>query len=262
MILLPLGFEGEGDDTTQGGSAADKTYTQAEFDHHMGGIRKKYEGQLETLKKTQEQLAEQLKTVKDQPGLAEEEREALQLQIESLEASYLTKQQRAEQEAVKKEKALQTEIEAVTNERSLWKNSYETEIIRNQIYRESSKEPRAHDPEQMARILGPDISWKDIENESGDGTRHEPRVSFADTDKEGKPVTLELTIEQAMARMRELPNRYGNLFDAGNYKAGEGGSPSNSRAADGQQLTPEVLKDNPKLLRKLMKENPKQFGLV
>lgn len=255
-LTLPLGFEG--DDTVQGSGSNDKTYSQEEFDKHMAGMRRKYEEREAAHKKTQEQLAEQLKAAKEQPGLADDEREDMQKQIEALEQQYLTKQQKAEREATKKEKSLQEQIDSLTSDNSRWQSNYKNEVERNLIFL-ASKAHDAEDPEQMSRILGPDIEWKEIDSENGDGTTFEPRVKFSDHDKEGKPVQVEFTIDEAMARMKELPNRYGNLFK-GQQKAGLGGGP-NEGVAGGQQLTPEVLSKRPELLRKLMKEQPKKFGL-
>jgi hypothetical protein len=244
LFYFPIGFEGDEGTKGEDGTAATKTYTQEEFDKHMGGLRKKHEA-------TQKQLADQLKAAREQPGLADEEREALQKQIEGLEATYMTKQQLAEKAAQKKETALQDQIKELTDKGSQWKNNFESEVVRNQIYLESNKH-EAHDPEAMSRMLGPDITWKEIEGDNG--TTYEPRVAFADVDKEGKPVTLELTIGQAMARMKELPDRFGFLFK-GQQKAGIGGI-ANTGTAGGQQLTQAMLAKNPALLRKIMKEQP------
>jgi ribosomal protein L11 methylase PrmA len=245
MFYLPIGFDGD--------ETEPKTYTQEEFDRHMGGIRKKYETTIGSLKSAQEQLADQLKAAQSAPGLADEERQALQAQIESLESQYMTKQQLAEKAALQKEKTLQDQIAGLTESSTQWKTNYQNEVTRNQIYLESSKH-EAHDPETMSRMLGPDITWKEVEREDGNGTSFEPRVSFTDTDKDGKPVILELTVGQAMARMKELPERFGHLFK-GELKAGIGGV-ANTGTAGGQQITQKMLSRDPALLRKIMKEQP------
>lgn len=259
MFWLPTGFDGEEGGTAGTGGEATKTYSQEEFDRHMGGLRKKYESQVSQLKTAQEQLAEQLRAAQQNPGLSDEEREAYAARIDALEQSYLSKQQLSERNAVKKEKELQSLIENLQAENGRWRGSYQDEVVRNQIYLDTSRLDGV-DPEQFARILGPDISWKEIPLEDGNGTSYEPRVKFADTDKEGKPVTVELTIRQAMERMKEL-DRYSNLYKSG-VKSGVGGGPNSGGAAGGQQITQTMLSRNPELLRKILKENPRALDKI
>jgi len=50
-----------------------------------------------------------------------------------------------------------------------------------------------------------------------------PKVKFPDTDKDGKSVILDLTVTEAVKRMKELTDQYGNLFK-GTAAGGIGGS--------------------------------------
>ncbi len=63
-----------------------------------------------------------------------------------------------------------------------------------------------------------------------------PKVKFNDTDAEGKPITLDLTAKEAVKRMKELPERFGNLFKS-NLSGGLGGSQSvGNKPLDGERL--------------------------
>jgi len=109
-------------------------------------------------------------------------------------------------------------------------------------------------PRQIVSILGNTTRLTEVLGEDGKPTgRYAPVVTFNDQDKEGKPVTLELSPGDAIKRMRELPE-YGNLFK-GTAKGGlgEGGGAAGSRG--GQPALESLMKD-PAAYAKWRKDNP------
>jgi hypothetical protein len=107
--------------------------------------------------------------------------------------------------------------------------------------------------EQIAAILTPKTKLVEKLDDGGRPTgTFEPRVKFADTDKNDKPIVLDITVPEAVKRMREL-DRYANLFEE-TKKSGIGGSGSYKSGK-----TPDVAKiaaNDPKEYRRLRKEKP------
>ena len=78
---------------------------------------------------------------------------------------------------------------------------------------------------------------------------YEPRVAFPDKDKDNKPLTLDLTVAEAVKRMKEL-EKYGNLFEGGK-KSGLGGTGSQTKGSNVD--ISEVAKKDPAKYRELRK---------
>ena len=75
------------------------------------------------------------------------------------------------------------------------------------------------------------------------------KVEFSDTDKEGKPVTLDLTIAEAVKRMSEM-DEYANLFKS----EGTGGVGGVNRGSSKPLDAKKIAATDPALYRKLRAE--------
>ncbi len=80
-------------------------------------------------------------------------------------------------------------------------------------------------------------------------------VDLEDEDSEGKPTKSTLTPVEAVARMKELPGRYGYLFKA-NVVSGVGGSNSTGGMSGKGDVDLKKLAQDPEQYRKMRKENP------
>jgi hypothetical protein len=88
-----------------------------------------------------------------------------------------------------------------------------------------------------------------------------PMIDFPDIDeKTGKEVISLRTPEQAVQRMKELPEHYGNLFRSNVVSGvGSGSATGGAQPGEGGRIDPTSL--TPEQYRRLRKENPEALGL-
>lgn len=254
-LATRLFYDGEeGAQDNEGGDAGQSSGGQdmipkSEMDKHLAGLRRKNDATVAELKnamKEQEATISKLKSVTTDPG----EVANLQEEIERLQSKYMTEAEIAERDRQKKETELSSQIERLTKERDDYSSRFRNEVETSQFVTESARY-EAFDPSHIASILKPDTEWKKVEREDGS---HDlaPRVNFRDKDKDGKPVTLEVTIGDAIKMMVERPDRFGHLFRS-TMKEGLSGS-KNSGA---NNVSDETLALDPAKYREARKNNPK-----
>lgn len=195
-----------------------KTFTQAEVDRFLAEDRRKSKAQTE-------KLIQELEQLKKNKGLSEQERTNLATRIEELQNQILTKEQLLEKERTKLQSEHRTELQREKEEKESWRSRYTDSTIERTIMDVAIK-AGAYAPEQIVALLqGTTKLVEDVDQEGNLLGTFTPRVKFRDIDAEGKSVTLDLTITEAVNRMKDLPERYGNLFKA-NVVGGLGGNGS------------------------------------
>lgn len=170
----------------------------------------------------QQQTIKQLETLQKAKGLSDKEKDGLASQIEDLKNSMLTKEQLAAKEREKlqnehREKLTEQQQKAEKN----WKLYEESTIKRSIVDAASTND--AYRASQIVEIL--EKKTQLVEDKDGDGRglgTFTPHVKFPDT-KDNKPIILDLTVEEAVKRMKDMPDEFGNLFKSG-VVGGLGGS--------------------------------------
>lgn len=226
-------FDGDNPETKPEGEVEDdpklleggdpkKSFTQEEVNAILAKDRKKYE------EKTKKTVAE-LENLKKSKSLTENEKSTLQAKIDELNQSLLTKEELAKKEQDKLVSKHKKELETTISERETWKERFTT----NEILRSISDEAHANqafNPSQIIAILKPLTALREVTDEAGAPIGvFEPRVKYPDKDKDGKKVTLDLSVSEAVKRMKETTDVYGNLFRetaAGGLGMGQGQKPS------------------------------------
>lgn len=219
------------------------TFTQEEFNRALAEDRKKHVAKFEKQKAETERQIKTLENLQKSKGLTEKEKQSLEQQLEALKNSQLTEKELAAKEQEKLRKQHTEVVQGLTTERDLWQGRFNKMGINNAIISEGAK-AEAFDNDALIAILGPHANM--VEDTDGDGKglgSFSPKVKFADTDKDGKPVTLELTVEQAIKRMKEMP-KYGYLFKS-TASGGLGGTPPAGKGGkiDPAKLTPEQYRE-------------------
>ena len=183
------------------------------------------------------------------------EREELQQRIDDLQAQYMTTEEKARQEAARKEKEYSQELKNAVEARDTWQKKHARLVIDTEIASAAIEHDAVHF-EQIAALLNPKAKLVEKLDEEGQPTgEFEPKVSFKDTDKDKKEIILELTIDEAVKRMRELP-KYANLF----HTAKKGGLGSSGSAGAGKKTDlARIAREDPKEYRRLRKERPDLF---
>lgn len=153
----------------------------------------------------------ELEMLKKSQTMSEKDRQQLQAKIDEMQNSLLTKEQLAQKERERLENQHKQSVQSITTERDIWQTRFQKSTINTAIVSEASR-AEAFDPEGLISLLGPNTRLVEELDSDGKGTDvFTPKVKFTDTDAEGKPVPLDLTVPEAIKRMKEIP-RYGYLF--------------------------------------------------
>jgi hypothetical protein len=203
---------GEGDSTgtsKEGESKAvgTRTFTQDEVNKMMATDRRKNEERLRS-------TINELETIKKSKNLTEQEQQSLTKRIEELNEQMLTKEQLAQKDRDKLEKDYKSRVDELSQDRDGWKTRFEQALVVNAIQK-ASEEHGAFDTEQIIALIqsrNPRVVQETDENGAVKNV-FTPRVKIQDTDKQGKDVTLDLTISEAVKRMKDQPGNF-NLFKA------------------------------------------------
>jgi len=218
-----------------GGDPKTLTFTQDQLNKMMADNRRK-------LAQQNQQLVSELETLKEQSNLTTQQKEELEGRINQLQEQFMTKEEIAKKEQAKLVKLTEEEKAKLKNEAESWRNRYSTATVQRSLT-DAAVEGKAVSPEQLVAILGTVTSLQPVIGEDGKPTGdYAPIVKFNDVDSNGKPIVLDLTPQQTVKRMKELPQRFGNLFqsDATGGLGGHSGS-----GAGGSGISPSVtaLKD-------------------
>jgi hypothetical protein len=165
----------------------------------------------ERLKKTkieQDKLVQQLETLKSTKNLSDEEKTNLQKRIDDMQSTLFTKEEIAAKEKKELETRLSKDIEKANNEAKSWRERYTRETVERALL-DAAVEHKAVKPKQMVDLL---INSTRLVEDTGNPGNFIAQTKFTGKDKDGKPVTLDLPVKEAMKQMRETTDEYGNLF--------------------------------------------------
>lgn len=163
------------------------------------------------LKKTkveQDKLVLQLDQLRKTKNLTDDEKVALQQRIDDMQSTLFTKEEIAAKEKKEIETRLTKEVEKVQSDAKIWRERFTTETI-NRALLDSAVEHKAVRPAQIVDLLA--NRTRLVERADAPGT-FIPQVKLNGKDKDGKPVTLDLPVGEAIKQMKEMVEEYGNLF--------------------------------------------------
>jgi hypothetical protein len=188
-------------------------------------INKKMAEERRKLQVQNEKTIKELEKLKQAQGITQKQRDDLQTRIDELQAQFMSKEELLRKEKEKLAKEHKTIVEQLSFDRDSWKNRYHTSTI-NRALQDSAIRHEAFNPEQIMAILEKQTRLVEESDEEGKPTGSlVPRVKLNDVDGEGKPITLDLTVDQAVKRMKDTPDKFGNLFKSG-VAGGIGGTGS------------------------------------
>jgi flagellar biosynthesis GTPase FlhF len=179
----------------------------------------------EKFKKEREKLAKQLEDHKNTARLTQEQKDALEGQIEELRSANLTVEERARHQLTKAQKDADEKLNAEAAKAKNWESRYQDLKIGYEIATSATThEVLPNSVVMVEALLRPRTRLVQDQDEEGHPVDHwTAKVKFDDVDKDGKPVQLDLKLDDAIKRMKELPDRFGNLF-AGQKVGGVGGN--------------------------------------
>lgn len=187
-----------------------KTFTQEDVNRFLADEKRKAQ-------KANERTIKELETLKKNSALTEEEKGRLEDRVETLRNEFLSKEELAKKEAAKERNKTKQELETKEKESNKWKGLYEETVTQTGLLTAASSDPDIFNPQQIVDLLQPRTRLvEELDSESGNPTgRYTPKVRFAGKDKDGKDIVLELAPTEAVKQMKEMPDKYGNLFKNG-----------------------------------------------
>lgn len=183
-----------------------KTFTQEEVNAFLAKEKKATQAKLE-------QTTKQLSELQKNQSLTQAERDEIAANLERLQNESLTKEELAAKELKKLKDQFEINSKTLAEERDLWKNQYSNTTITNSLTTAAVK-AEAISTEQINRLLQTSSKVVPVLGDDGKAKPNQFKVVvvWPDVDKSGNPITLELSPEEVLKRMKEDVANYGNLF--------------------------------------------------
>lgn len=236
-------YEGDpaGDPPADDQQQEEKKFTQADLNKVLAEDKRKHQAQLAKIEKQYQDL---LKSTQ----LTSEQRVQLEESLENVQKQLRTKEEQAKLEKKALENQYQTQLNELQTKYTTLSRTYEDTLISREISDAASGED-AFNPNQVVALLRPLTKLVD----------GKPMIDFPDKSADtGEALVKQMTPKEAIKRMKELPESWGNLFKS-NIVSGIGGSSSTGGTTGGGKV--DVRKLTPEQYMKLRKENPSALGL-
>jgi hypothetical protein len=212
-----------------------RLFTQDHMNTEIGLARKKAAEANKT-------LIEQLEELKAKASTSESMKEELQQQIENLQQANLSKEEQMVRQIKQLEENVKKTQETLTTERDRYSKLWKDERISNEL-RYASDEHKAFSFEQIHSLLYSRTDLKPVIDDAGKPTgQHQVVVTLDVPDKDGNIEVKQLTPSTALKVMKELPQRYGNLFVSTEAGGLGGGNASSGNIVASKTPPPEALK--------------------
>ena len=203
--------------------------------------------------RTQKAL-EELEALKGKADLSSKDRSDLENRIEILNNEMLTKEELSKKDKDKILKQHEKSIMDISTERDTWRQRFTQSTIQRTIT-DAAAANEAFVPAQIVALLQPKTRLIEALDSEGKPTGNLiPKVEFEDSDKDGKPIILDITVPEAVKRMKEQ-EIHGNLFKG----AGTGGVGGTNHGKGGNVDLKTIAKD-PAEYRRLRKEGKLPFN--
>ncbi len=213
-------------------------FNQTQLNKLLAEEKRKAQKQIET-------SVSQLEALKKSKSLSDKERTDLQARIEEMNNSLLTKDQLAAKERERLQNEHKKTAETLSAERDSWRQRFTEQTITRSILDEAVN-AEAYKPQQVVALLKGDTRLVEVLDGEGNPTgEYHAKVKMVDADKDGKPQTLDLTVQEALKLMKSRADDYGNLFKSG-VSGGLGGTTKSGKQADPSTMTPEQYREHRK----------------
>jgi hypothetical protein len=216
------GGDGGGAGGGQGGGAA-KTFTEDQ-------VNKIVQDRLARAQKDTEGLSSRVEDLTNKVSMSQQEKDEIAAQLEEANNRYKTAEQIAAEKAEKAQTAHAEALRVANDQTAHYKGLYETNVI-DQAITGAMGEFEAMPGPALPAILSPMTVVKETVDTEGKPTgKFAPVVSYPDVDDDKNPVTLDLSVRDAVKRMSE-DEQYGNLFKGKGTGGVGGGNAGGGRAA-------------------------------
>jgi len=238
-----------------GGHGTVKSFTQDEVNAIMAKEKRQYQATLTTLE------ASHRETLANNQNLTAKERTALEESLAAIQGQLMTKEEQAKRDKKELEDRLQNQISEARTQASTWEQRYKTESI-DRALQDAAVSAEAFQPGQIVTLLKPVTKLvEDVDPRTGKSSgRFIAMVEFDDVDADGQPTIAVMTPKDAVKRMKQLPETYGNLFKSG-VVSGIGANSATGVTPGSGKLDLRKLAQDPAAYRKMRSEDPGRIGL-
>lgn len=222
---------------------------QKEFNEALARDRRRHQAALSAAET-------QMQSLLQGKNLSEAERTKTEEALATAQMTLRTKEENALREKQKLEETHGKTLKEVSEKATQWETRYK-ESTRDRALLDAAISGDAFNASTLVTILKP---MTKLVEENGE---LKTVVHFPDTDPVTKEPSMTLrTPAEAVARMRELPEIYGNLFKS-NVVSGIGSNSATGGLTPGRdgKVDLEKLAKDPVQFRKVLKENPELLGL-
>ena len=206
---VPTNPDGTGDKTGETSGTKSKKISQEKMNALLAEEKRKHQQVIN-------KQVKELEKLQRSTNLNEQAKSELQGRIEELQNTLLTKEELAAKDTKRLQEEAKKERETLSGERDTWKNRFMQSTTHRALLDEALKAD-AFNPNTVVALLAPNTRLTEVLDAQGNPIPDNfiPKIKFQDLDKDGKPVTLDLTVPEALKRMRDQPDLYGNLFKSG-----------------------------------------------
>jgi hypothetical protein len=238
-----------------GGAAggAKTTFTQEDVNRFMAEDRRKHQTALA-------QMETKLQEALNDKSMTEATRKALEENLNAIQGQLRTKEQQLAHEKKQMEEVHNNETTELKKKAGFWENMYRESTVERAL-QDAAVKGDAFNAEQIVVLLRPMTKLLEVVDEKTGKTtgKYKPMVEMSDVDpKTGEPVQMVRTPEEAVKRMKELPETYGNLFKSG-VVSGIGAGVATGGAPGGGRI--DVRKLTSQQYREIRAKNPELLGL-
>lgn len=191
--------------------AAKKTFTQEELDKI---VKDRISREQNAHREKQTELLNRLASLEKSAQLTDEERSALQQRIEELRSENLSSEEKATREIKRLQEELEKSRTALSKDVEGWQRRYFDFRIDNELMDAALKND-ARTPAQLVALLKPQTTVKEAVDDQGRPTgRYEVRTVITEYKEDGTPFQVERRPHEAVARLAEMPEVWGNQFNS------------------------------------------------
>jgi hypothetical protein len=231
-------------------------FTQEDLNRFLAEDRRKHQIQLQ---KMESQLNELAKS----KSLTEQERQTLKENLDAIAGQLRTKEQQLTLEKRQLEEQYQAKVEESAKKAQVWEALFRDSTIERSL-QDAAVKHEAFNPAQVVTQLRPWTRVIEVMDEkSGKPTgKYKPVVDMPDVDATtNEQVIMNRSPEEAVKRMKEMPEQWGNLFRS-NVVSGIGSSSATGSLMPGQGGKIDVRKLTPTQYREIREKNPELLGLA
>ena len=237
-------------------AAGDSRFTQDDLNRFLAEDRRKHQVQLQ---KMESQLNELAKS----KSLTEQERQTLKENLDTIAGQLRTKEQQLTLEKRQLEEQYQVKVQDAEKKAQVWEALFRDSTIDRSL-QDAAVKHEAFNPAQLVTQLRPWTRVIEVMDEkTGKPTgKYKPVVDMPDVDATtNEQAIMTRSPEEAVKRMKEMPEQWGNLFRS-NVVSGIGSSSATGGLMPGQGGKIDVRKLTPTQYREIREKNPELLGLA